>query len=458
MLIDGLTDGEQTLVTALLKQLEDKQARNLLRASYYDGKNALRDMGMSLPPAFRRMATVLGWPSKAVDTLSQRCHLSGFVLPGGTDVGLDDLWDDNNLAIEASQAHVSALIHAVAWLVAHQGAEGEPPVLITAKDALSGTGQWNRRTRRLDAFLSIIDTDAKGKPSHLVLYLPVGNVIMRRDDLTWQVDRTEHKLGRVPVEPLVYRPRLSRPLGGSRISRTVMAMTDMAMRTVLRSEVNAELYSIPQRVLLGASERAFKNPDGTVKAAWQVVFGRVWGVERDEDGNIPQIQQLQQTSQQPHMDQLRTLAFIFSGETSIPPESLGFRTEANPASADAYYASREDLIHLAEETIGGFAPAWQRTAVNALQLRDGLDAPADEWRKVRARFRSPQFTSNAAMADAMTKVMASPGFAWMAESDVSVELLGFDEVTTARLLADKRRAQARATVAALTGGAGGVGG
>lgn len=456
--IDGLSDDEQFTVDALFKQLEDKQARNGMRAAYYDGKNATLDIGKSLPPTFRNLATVLGWPAKAVDTLSHRCHLEGFVVPGLDidDLGVTEIWDANNLTIEAPQAGLSSLIHSVAWVITTLGVDDEPDVVITTRDALTGTGLWSTRRRTLEAFLSVIDTDDRGKPSEVVIYWPGENVFASNLSGRWMVeDRRTHNLGRVPVEPLVFKPRIGRPFGSSRISRAVMSMTDLAMRTVIRSEVSAELYSVPQRVVLGADENMFKDAAGNPLPAWQVVFGRVWGVSRDENGEMPSIQQLQQASQQPHMDQLRSLAQLFAGETSIPIASLGISTDANPASAEAYHASREDLISLAEATCDGWEPAWRRTMLTAIELRDGLDGVPAELQRMRAKFRSPALTSRASAADATLKMIQA--FPWMADSDTALELYGFDQVTLDRLLADKRKGQARGTIAALaslTNGAG----
>ncbi|HZL04689.1 MAG TPA: portal protein, partial [Coriobacteriia bacterium] len=136
--VPELSADEQGTLDALWTQLKAKTPRNLIRAAYYDGKNAVRDLGISTPPSFRRIATVLGWSAKAVDILNRRCNLDGFVVPGITDTSdIDRLWTENYLDTEASQAGVSSLIHAAAFLVVTQGDEesGEPPVLITAKDA-----------------------------------------------------------------------------------------------------------------------------------------------------------------------------------------------------------------------------------------------------------------------------------------------------------------------------------
>lgn len=453
IVIPDLAHDEQNTLDQLLTQLAAKTPRNLIRAAYYDGKNAIRDLGISTPPNFRRIATVLGWSAKAVDILNRRCNLDGFVVPGADadEFGMSDLWTDNYLDTEAPQAGVSSLIHSAAFLIVTQGdvEAGEPKALITAKDALSGTGIWDRRKRRMSSFLSIIDTD-EGKPTEMVMYLDGINVTMTHAGGVWKVERSPHPFG-VPVEPLVYQPRLARPFGSSRISRAVMSLHDSAIRTVIRSEVSAELYSVPQRVLLGADESAFKNADGTVKTAWQAVLGRVWAIPDDEEAAQPRadMKEFSQGSQDPHVAQLRAWAQLFAGETSIPIASLGISTEANPASAEAYYASREDLISEAEGTTDGWSPAWRRTAIRGLQMLNDWDAESipPEVLKLQPKWRSPATPSRAAAADAAAKTIAL--FPWLAESELGLELFDFDPVFIERAMAEKRRQGGSAALRAL---------
>lgn len=450
--ISGLEHDEQKSLDALVHQLEAKLPRNQIRAAFYDGKNAVRDLGISTPPNMARVATVLGWSAKAVDILNRRCNLEGFRLPDGAedDMGVKELWEDNYLDTEASQAGVSSLIHATSFLIATQGdvAAGEPAVLITAKDAMSGTGIWDRRRRSLSSFLSILETGDDGRPSEMVMYLPNMNVTMTKRLGTWTVDRRAHAYG-VPVEPLVYQPRLGRPFGSSRISRPVMSLHGLAVRTVVRSEVSAEIYNVPQRVLLGADESSFTNADGTTKSAWEAILGKVWAIGKDEDGDVPKIESFPAASQQPHMDQLRSLAQLFAGETSIPIASLGISGDANPTSSEAYDAGRDDLIHEAEGVTDGWTPAWRRTFLRALQMRNGWDTIPDEAKALTPHWRPPATPSRSALADAGQKQLTA--VPWLAETTVGLELLGLDADQITRALAEKRRVQGRAAVDALLG-------
>ena len=450
--VDGLTDAEQDTFTTLWRQLHDKRPRNLLRSNYYDSKQAVRHLGIAIPAKFHRLATVLGWSAKAVDVLNRRCNLEGFVLPGGDDSLIRQIWTENHLDTEAPQAGVSSLIHSCSFLATTQGdtQAGEPPVLITARDALSGTGQWDRRRRALSSALSVIDFDEDGRPVDFVLYLPNVNVFATKVGAGWRVARRQHRYG-VPVEPLIYQPRLGRSFGSSRISRSVMSLHDSAIRTVIRSEVVAELYSVPARVLLGADESSFKNADGSTKTAWQAILGRVWGIPRDENGELPDVKEFKQGDQQPHIAQLRAWAQLFAGETSIPVSSLGLSTDANPASAEAYSASREDLISEAEGTIDGWAPAWRRTAINAMRMSAGVEVLPEQLLQVRPKFRSPVTQSRAAAADAASKTIDK--FPWLAETRAGLELYGFDSDFIDQALAEKRRVDGRRALASLTAAA-----
>ena len=290
--VPSLSDDEQVTLNRLHKQLVDRTRRNILRASYYDGKRAIRQVGSVIPPQYYRLGIVLGWSAKAVDILARRCNLDGFVWPDGDleSLGFREAWDGNHLGTEVSSALISSLIHGTSFLVNTQGDEefDEAPGLIHVKDALSSTGIWNPRTRRLDSFLSISKRDDHGHPTAFALYLRDLTIIARRDPgrTDWMVERSVHPWG-VPAEPLVYKPRVGRPFGTSRISRPVMSLHDQAFRTVIRMEGHADVYSFPEMWLLGADETMFKNADGSQKAAWQVMLGRIKGIPDDEDAENP---------------------------------------------------------------------------------------------------------------------------------------------------------------------------
>jgi hypothetical protein len=449
----GLADDDTDTLHALRTQLEKRERRNLLRASYYDGKRAIRQVGTVIPPQYYRLGIVLGWSAKAVDILARRCNLDGFVWPEGDldSIGASEVWEANQLESEISSALVSSLIHGVSFLVNTRGDEsaGEPRSLLHVKDAMSATGIWNPRRRALDSLLSVTNRDREGKPTAYVLYLDGVTIPLVKDNGTWKAeDRQPHPWG-VPAEPLVYKPRAGRNFGTSRISRAVMSLHDQALRTVIRMEGHADVFSFPEMWLLGASEGIFKNPDGTQKASWQVMLGRIKGVPDDDEAEVPRadVKQFQAASPQPHIDQLKQQAQLFSGETSIPLTSLGVSDMSNPTSADSYIASREDLIAEAEGATDDWARPIRRAHARALAIANGLDTVPEQWATIDTKWRSPLYLSRAAQADAGSKQLAA--VPWLAETEVGLELLGLDEQQIRRAMADRRRAAGRALLASL---------
>lgn len=452
--VPELDVSEQDTLDALAKKLHDKQPRNLLRACYYDGKRALRQVGSVIPPQYYRLALTLGWAAKAVDALSRRCNLDGLQWAAGDlpSLGFDEVWNGNRCRTELGSGTHSSLLHGTAFLVNTQGDEtaGEIPGLIHVKDAFDATGTWNARRRALSDLLSITSRDDDGKPDALALYLDDLTIIVERDGGKWvEVDRSEHTWG-VPAEPLVYKPEVRRPFGHSRISRVTMSMHDQALRTLIRTEGHADVFSFPQMVLLGADERIFKNADGTVKASWQVVLGRIFGIPDDEDAENPRadVKQFLASSPQPHIDLYSQQAKAFAGEHDIPVSSLGVAAETNTTTEDGSNNAERNLIAEAEGATDEWTPPIVRAISRAMAMANGLTEIPKEWQSIEAKWRSPAFLSRAAQADAGAKQLGA--VPWLAETEVGLELLGLTDAQIKRALNDRRRMGGSAALRAIT--------
>ena len=447
-----VSDDEDRTLNLLLKQLDETQPRNFLRASHYDGRRAIRQVGTVIPPQYYRLGIVLGWSAKAVDLLARRCNFDRMIWPDGDleSLGMADVAEWNSLKTEINAALIASLQHGPAFLINTRGDAtiGEPESLIHIKDALNATGEWNPRKRRLDNLLSITGRDGEGKVTGLALYLDGVTITAEKDSSGWSVDRTEHPWG-VPAEVMAYKPQPRRPFGASRISRPIMSLHDQGLRTVIRMEGNADVYSFPQLLLLGADETIFKNADGSIKPSWQVALGRIFGIPDDEDAQVPRadVKQFQAASPAPHLAQLNALAKMFAREASLPDTSVAITDIANPTSADAYDASQNELISEAEGATDDWTPPLRRSVQRALAIANGLDGVPASWASMDAKWRSPRFLSRAQQADAgMKQLTAVP---WLAETEVGLELLGLDEQQIRRAMADKRRAQGAQTLAAL---------
>jgi hypothetical protein len=450
--VPGLSDDELAALNLCAEELDKKSRRNSLRSSYYDGKRAVLQVGTVIPPQYASIGLALGWAAKGVDGLARRCNLEKMIWPDGDldSLGMSELEESNFLFSEISQGRTDSLIHGVSYLITTKGdtGAGEPKSLVHTKDALNAYGVWNPRRRSLDNLLSVT-ARKDGKITGFVLYLDGLTISADKSDGTWSVDRSPHKWG-VPAEPLVYRPRGSRRMGRSRITRPVMGHQDSALRALVRLEAHMDIYTIPKLILLGADESIFKNADGTVKTSWQVALGRAFGIPDDDDAVNPRadVKQFDAQSPESHLAQLNALAKLMARETDLPDSDFALTDMANPTSADSYSASRENLIAEAEGAMDDWSVPIRRTVNRALAIQNGLSEVPESWGSIETKWRSPIYLSRAAAADAGAKQIGA--VPWLAETEVGLELLGLDEQQIRRAMADKRRAAGRAVVAALT--------
>lgn len=448
MIVAGLSDDDARTLGLLLDRLNAKQPRNMLRAAAYDGKRAARDLGISMPPSMRSLSYVLGWASQPVDALNLRCFFEGVVSPDATaaDLGLASVLDENKFGGEAQQGQLSALIHAVSFLVTTRGDEGEPAAVFTFRDALNATGEWDERQRRLTSFLSVSERDDNGQPKAGVLYLPGRTFSLSRGAGSWRAGGRDSTLDYVPVEPLTFKPRLDRPFGVSRITRPMLSLLDQAMRTLGRSESQAEIFSLPQRYAMGADASMFVDEAGNPIERWKILLGGVWWAGLNEADKAPEVGQFPQASQQPHLDHLRAIGAQFAAASSMSPHLFGVPSgDANPTSAEAMENADRPLIDLADGATREWGFAYARSMKTATRL---LGTYSDSLR-LTAKWRDIRYTSRAAAADAGQKMLAA--VPWLAETSVGLELLGLSDEQIQRAMAERDRAQSSSDLALLAG-------
>lgn len=399
-----LDEADKDLFGRLFATWSQKRRRNLLRTVYYEGKNALKDFGISVPPQMQRAYTPLQWIAKGVHAVTGRSEFEGFVSPSGAadPFGMAGVLAENHFFEEFPQATKSSTLHACSFITVTEGdvQSGEPEVLYLARAADMSAAVWDRRRRTLAGFLSILETDDTG-PTEMVMYTPDWVYSMIKG-VGWTTSRIRNRLGEVTVARLAYEPELNRPFGHSRVTRTAMGLTDAAVRTLLRSEVSAEFYSADKYWLFGADVTKFIGDD-----KWSALMGRMNAIDVDTvAGEKVDLQRFQGSSPQPHADQMRLIQSMFADDQDL---DVKFADASNPSSADAIYAAKEDLI----VKVRNANRTWGYGAVKAFQLGVRLRGGemTDELRAMSAQFTDPAIVSPSARADAFSKLAtAIPGF------------------------------------------------
>lgn len=373
--------------------------RNGLRNKYYDAKNTIKDLGISIPPPLLgKISTVVGWPAKAVSSLAVRSRFDGFSFDG-SDSGLGTILDENDFYTTYRQAVTSELTNSCVFCTVTRGGIGEPDVVLSMYSAINSAAVWDYRRKRIRCGLVVSDFSKTGQPTGYNLFSDDAVVSIRKNDSTWSYSIMPHPMGRPLMEPMVYNPTLDRPFGRSRISRAVMSITDEAVRETLRTSIASEFFTAPQRYIMGADPDLFDS-----MPKWEAYIGSFLALTRDDNGDVPNVGQFTQGSMQPHTEYMRSLASQFAGETNVPISSLGVVSD-NPSSAEAIYAAKEDLIIEAESLNELNGRSLRNIGLMALAIKGNksLSELTDGERSIQPKFMNPARPSLVSQSDAMVK-------------------------------------------------------
>lgn len=447
--VEGLSDAEVFAANKMLTTINQKSSGNEERVTYYLGHDALKDLGIAVPKFLTTTPTVVGWPAKAVESMASRSLFDGFVVPGvdGDPLELRKILLDNRFSILYSQAVRSQLVQSVVFWALTRDELGQ--VRISVRTAEMATGLYDQESQQLVAGLAVVAfgdglADA-ATPTKLLLFLPDETVALDLRGGVWGVSgRQHHGIGRPAFVAMPYEASEARPFGRSRITRELMSLTDSAQRQALRLEVLMEFNAAPQKYLLGAEEDTFKGGNSKMSAYLSEIFA----VSRDENGELPVFGQLPQISPQGAISYFNHLAARFSGASSVPLSSLGV-VDDNPSSAEAMREAKDDLVTATQAMNIANGHALASVGRLTVCLRDGLswDDLPEEARLLNAHFRNPALPSIVSQSDAMVKQISA--IPWLADTEVALEELGYDDSQITRLLDAKRRAEGRSLVSTL---------
>jgi hypothetical protein len=448
----SLSSEESAIAAVLSKRLAEYDIKNAANLAYYEGKNKLKDLRISIPPQLAGVETVVGWARTAVQVLEERLEFEGW--HNGDEYGLNTMYRLNNLDSDGSLVHNDALVFGVGYVVVGAGNSGEPTPLITVEPPSKMTSIWDLRRRRVETAM-LVDRDEKGKPTTGVIFTPDANITVGYSNGDWiEIERDEHRLGRVLVAQMINQPSAGSSQGRSEITRAVKYLIDSAMRTFLGAEVSREFYSAPQRYVLGAREDLFQDEDGNPLNSWSVIQGRLLGVPyNEEDSQMPQVGQFSANSPEPYMSYIRALATQLAAETAIPPTYLGFQTD-NPSSADAIRQMEARLVKRAERRQRQFGNAWTEVArLSYLVANDTATLP-EGFESVRPVWRDASTPTRAAAADEVTKLIAAGVLP--ATSEITLQRIGLSESDRQVLREEIKNAQATNLIGQLAQAAGAV--
>lgn len=441
-----LSESEAASVGLLRAKLIKVSPKNRLKSDLYESKRTAEDLGIAIPDGMNELINaVIGWPGTVVDVLEERLDFQGWT--GADDLALIDVYDDNQLAVEAGRGHLDTIVYGCGFAAVGRGdtSVGEPGILVSVESTESCTVEWDFRLRRAKTGLSQT-RDENGVVQLETLYLPDETIRFERvrGELV-VVDRDPHKLGRVPVVRILNRDRASDVNGRSEITRAVEYYTYAALRTLTGLEVNREFYTSPKWSALNADPEVFgmsedKSPRENRKAGFSATQGRLNVIppQVDEDGQPVEVKlhEFRPAPPTPYIDQVKLYSQLLAAESGMPAPYLGFVTD-NPASADSIRQQEYRLVKRAERRQTSFGLAWREVAYLALLLRDG-SVDRDVFRQVGVKWRDASTPTRAAAADEAAKLIGSGVLP--PDSSVTYDRIGLSQQEQQQLERDRAKA------------------
>lgn len=439
----------------------DVRARNAALSAYYDMKNLLKDLGISIPEGMLDVNCAVGWCKKAVDARAVRSVFDGFVFEGEEDADLAALVKENRLRTLYNQACRSMLVHGVAAFTVMAGSAGQPAAVVRAYSANQFCCLWDKDEGRPSCGIVCAEVDRAGRARRYVAHFPEAVLTFERWPRgAWTCREEPNPMGRPLMEVIRFDPDLDRPLGHSLITPELQGVVDKAMRDVLRMEVGAEFFTFPQRYILGASEELFAvapegcredgegnyvDSEGNVVAPvpsearkMRAYLGALLAISRDENGDVPQVGQFSPGSAENFTRVFENDAQRFSGSALVPLAQLGVMSNTY-TSSDALGAANDPLILAVEQMNRENGESMESIARMMLAVAYGvpLSALPAELRAVQACWKDPSMPTISARADGWTKLAAVD--ASIVGTRVWYEELGLPQARIDRLLAEKRR-------------------
>lgn len=426
---DGLSSDMRETVDELIATYQSHQARNAGLRKLYEGKAEVRVHGDLVSASSLENKQVCYWPEKVVDHLADRIRVTGFgALDEDAARSIARIADSNRLATSYQRHLSSKLMHGCMFATVNN--DNGASVRFHSAETAVGIADDNYDSGILKAGLAIARADAVpwapswSIPTQVNVYTPGAVTVIER----YESDRWHATTMPVPERnPMMFafthRSTGTKPFGKSRITPAVRSLTESAVQTMWFMQIAGIFYSMPQRYLLGLSDEMY---DAMASSKTKAYLDSMLLGTKDGDGTVPTYGQLPANSPQPFIDQLNYYASQLSGATGVPLSSLGV-TYANPTSADAIQASREDICLVAEGDIAADRESLKRVLLCALAVDENtsterLGVATDA---LTVDFENPMLSSLAARADAASKWSAmDEGFAgspifydWMGVSE-----------------------------------------
>ena len=444
--VAGLPRQEQEMLGKLLATYDEHAAANEKKAKYYEGKIPLSEvnLGIALPKGMAGLEIGCSWGAKCVDVLADRSMFDGFVGENGENVSdLDRLVAANRLVAEYAKATRDELKFGSTF--ATLSADEKIGCKIRFHSPRTAAARWDGDRGRIAYGLAVIDTAPSNTqpgiwtPNLINLYTDEAIWVLQRTDSLWTATWYLHDMGRPLMEPMIWGATSDKPFGRSRIKDPIRRLIQGYVRTIADASIGLEFSTSPQKYLLGVTDDQY---DALINDKFRQYVGNILAATTNpETGEKPTFGQLQQGTISPHVEMLKLLAAQFGAATGLSVTDTGVVNDANPTSADAITAATQTLVATAEQLNNANGDSLRTIALmaQAIMHETTMEDLDESQTAIYAHFKNPAMPSVAVTADAAVKIASSrPTFA---QTDVFLEMLGFDPADIRRIKSQEQRAR-----------------
>lgn len=364
----------------LSRKLSSYRSRVQMRYDYYAMKKYDYSTGITIPARIRdNYRSVLGWATKAVDSLADRLIFREFA---NDNFNVNEIFQYNNPDIFFDSAILSALIGSCCFIYISEGEDGLPRLQVI--ESSNATGVLDPITNLLTEGYAVLKRDDNGNAILEAYFTPDETTYYEKGSFPYSIP---NPTGIPLLVPIIHRPDADRPFGRSRITRSGIGYQKFAQRTIERAEITAEFYSFPQKYVLGTSQ------DAEPMEKWKATVSSLLTFSKDDDGDKPTVGQFTTANMTPFVEQLKMAAAGFAGETGLTLDDLGFVSD-NPSSVEAIRASHENLRLAGKAAQRSLGSGLLNVAYVSVCLRDEFRYMRREFSKTVVKWE-PLFEADA---------------------------------------------------------------
>jgi len=346
----ALSPTEINTINRLREQWESSSHDDELNLRYYLGRQRVEQLGMAIPASMRRFLVVTNWPRVVVDTLRSRQRLRSLSL-----VGEDTANPDLSRVRQASNfdAHLAMFLtdtkvygRGFMSCGSNEGNPGSP--IIRAESPREMAAEVDVRTETMTAAARFYGVDAQSgqRPTNVTLYLPDVTVWVAYDGGTgkWvEVDRDDHRLGRVPLVMHLNRRMSGSWLGQSEMT-DIIPLTDAAARSLTNMQFAQEAHGIPRMFMTGVAQGDFVDAAGKPIPKFEAYFNAIHTLAKP-DAKVGQLSAADLKNFETAMNIYGSQASIVTG---FPSRYFGHFT-SNPPNEASMKADEAQLVSHVED-------------------------------------------------------------------------------------------------------------